>query len=117
MVKAVDQMADWIRGDNAFLYKNVPAEVGEKHVTELMGRHPFHPYDPALPAASPCTAKNAAFFRCMSFVPEPANPEVLHQTHVRCFHPFKVDLMKCLVSEKQAARAAAAAAAEEQGQQ
>ena len=35
-------------GDDAQLKRVVPKEVGDKHINNLLGRHPFHPYDPSI---------------------------------------------------------------------
>ena len=113
--KVVDRVADWIRGDDAVMYKQVPAAIGKMHVTELMGRHPYHPFNPELKREHPCAQMNADFFQCMDYVPRKDDPEELHQRHVRCYHPYKRQLMKCLVTAKKADRAAAEALAEAEG--
>ena len=104
----VQKGVDWLRGEDAYLYKQVPPEIGKAHVTTLLGQHPFHPFDPAIAdRAHTCFKENATFFQCMSAMPEDME---LHMKHVNCYHPYKTDLMKCLVRHRQALRAAAAAA-------
>lgn len=93
---------DWFYGDDAYLQRTVPEELGKKHVNELLGRHLWHPYDPDLPSDHPCFETNAIFARCMG---HPDNSELeLHMKHVTCYHPMKVDLMKCLTREKRRQR-------------
>ena len=104
--KLVSDAVDWIRGDDAFLFKPIPEDLKKKHITEIMGKHPFHPYREDLPKGHVCEAKNEAFFRCMSARPA---EEVLHMKHVNCYHPFKTDLMKCFADEERARKRAAAA--------
>lgn len=95
---------NWFYGEDAYLHQPVPPEVGEKHVTELLGQHPYHPYNPDLPAHHPCAQENAAFAFCMDH-PDNASLE-LHMKHVTCYHPMKVNLMKCLSREKRRLKAA-----------
>ena len=98
----------WVRGEDDVLYRQLPPQLGKAHITELMGRHPFHPYNPALPAGHPCTAANQAFFKCMT---ERDESEELFMKHVNCYHPHKTALMKCTADQVRAAKKAAAAAA------
>jgi hypothetical protein len=93
---------NWFYGDDAYLQRNVPEALGKKHVNELLGRHPWHPYDPQLPPNHPCAEFNALFAQCMG---HPDNAELeMHMKHVTCYHPMKVDLMKCIVREKKRLR-------------
>ncbi|EPY38220.1 hypothetical protein AGDE_05711 [Angomonas deanei] len=94
---------DWMYGDDAYLQKTVNKEIGDKHINELLGRHPYHPYDPEMKPDHPCHEMNAIFFDCMEA--DHVEGYELHQKHVACFWPYKVDLMKCLAHEKRVARA------------
>ena len=94
---------NFMYGDEALLLqRTVPPEVGRKHVTELLGRHPFHPFDPQMPAEHECSERNAMFGQCMTATQFEGLE--LHMKHVNCFHPYKVDLMKCLVRSARAQR-------------
>ena len=108
----IQKAIDWLYGEDAVLHKPMPARVaddlGGKHVNELLGRHPWHPWDPKLPAEHPCHALNAAFGQCMASCPEGMK---MHMKHVTCFDPHKTDLMRCLTKAKRDARNAEAAAA------
>ena len=103
---------DWFHGDYRYLMDKVPEDVGEKHVNELLGRHPYHPFDPAMPAAHPCFEMNDVFGACMSS--EALKELPLHLKHVNCFHPWKVDLMKCITSYNRQQKAASTAPSVEQ---
>jgi hypothetical protein len=93
---------DWFHGDDAYLQRMVPEDLGKKHVNELLGRHPWHPYDPNMTVEHPCFEANALFAQCMG---HPDNAEYeLHMKHVACYHPMKVDLMKCVTREKRRQR-------------
>ncbi len=96
---------DWLRGEDAFMYKSVPDEVGKKHVTELLHQHPFHPFDPKIhgDATHPCYHANLVFYQCMASMEEDMK---LHMKHVNCYHPYKTDLMKCLVKYRKAQKMA-----------
>lgn len=97
---------NWFYGEAAYLNQPVPEEIGKKHVNELLGRHPWHPYNPDLPQSHPFFQQNALFGQCMG---HPDNESLeLHMKHVTCYHPMKVDLMKCVASEARRQRAAAA---------
>jgi hypothetical protein len=93
---------DWFYGENAYLQQQVPKEVGEKHINELLGRHPWHPYSPSLSPGHPCFDLNAVFGECMDS--EPIRDLELHLKHVNCYHPYKVDLMQCLTKVKRMER-------------
>lgn len=97
----IQQAVSWIRGEDDVLFKQVPPEVGKAHINDLLHRHPFHPYNPDLPADHPCAPQNAAFLACMTGRPE---GEELFMKHVNCYHTFKTDLMKCLAAEKRKER-------------
>ena len=93
---------DWIRGDDAVLYKPVPPSMHHIHVTTLLHQHPFHPYDPVITSPDqPCYEENQRMFRCMSQRPD---EEPLHLKHVNCYDPFKVALMKCRAALKRQMR-------------
>ena len=99
----------WFYGDDAYLQQLMPDEVGKKHVNELLGKHPWHPYVPTLPEEHPCFAQNALFGQCMS---DPAHEHLeLHMKHVTCYHPMKVELMKCVSREARKQRELAASGA------
>eukprot|EP01012_Entosiphon_sulcatum_P051617 TRINITY_DN70895_c0_g1_i1.p1 TRINITY_DN70895_c0_g1~~TRINITY_DN70895_c0_g1_i1.p1 ORF type:complete len:112 (-),score=17.16 TRINITY_DN70895_c0_g1_i1:62-364(-) len=66
--------------------------MGTPHITQYLGQHPFHPYDPAMPADHPCAAENAQFGQCMK--EQPADLD-LHLKHVNCYLG-KPPLMVCL---------------------
>eukprot|EP00758_Cryptobia_borreli_P009014 Tbor_TRINITY_DN5439_c2_g1::TRINITY_DN5439_c2_g1_i1::g.24359::m.24359 len=88
----------YMYGSKAELHKVVPPEIGNKHINVLLGRHPYHPWNPDMHAEHPCYSQNLVFGNCM-------NSEVFsecetHTKHVNCFHPYKVDLMKCLTRVK-----------------
>jgi hypothetical protein len=104
---------DWLRGDDAIMYKQVPEEVGKRHVTELLHQHPFHPFDPEIHKDKDhmCYKENLTFFQCMASMDENMK---LHMKHVNCYHPYKTDLMKCLVKWRRAQKQVAEAAAEKQ---
>ena len=68
------------------------------HINQVLGRHDLHPYDPEMNDAHPCYAENRLFYECASQESVAGLP--LHMKHVKCFHPFKVDLMKCLTKYK-----------------
>eukprot|EP00759_Apiculatamorpha_spiralis_P039493 PhF_6_TR38347/c0_g1_i1/m.57165 len=88
-------MIDTIRGPEAtLLAQRIPPALEGKHVNELLGRHPYHPYNPDLPTSHPCYQLNQQFFQCMESQPKEFE---LHQKHVSCYHPTKVELMKCIV--------------------
>lgn len=36
---------NWMHGDSAYLNKLPIKDVGEKHINELLGRHPYYPFD------------------------------------------------------------------------
>jgi hypothetical protein len=95
----IQAAVDWIRGDDAFLAKPVAPEIGRKHVTELLGQHPFHPFNPELlqQQAHMCYQQNLLFFQCMTAMEQKDAGMPLHMKHVNCYHPYKTDLMKCLV--------------------
>ena len=95
----IQSTIDWIRGDDAILYKQVPEDVGKKHVTELLHQHPFHPFSPEVhdDKSHMCYNENLKFYQCMASMPEDMK---LHMKHVNCYHPYKTDLMKCLVRYK-----------------
>lgn len=111
--------ATFLKGDSAYLDEEVPPQLGSRHINELLQRHLFHPYDPKIAedASHPCWAENDTFFKCMDGlrgVPlhEGETEEMpLHMKHVTCYHPHKVQLMKCLVKAKREARAAVSAQA------
>lgn len=97
----VQRAVDFIRGDDAFMHKQVPPEVGRKHVTELLHQHPFHPFSEDVVKAGPshmCYQQNMIFFQCMTAMGEKDSNMPLHMKHVNCYHPYKTDLMRCLVS-------------------
>ncbi|EAN85731.1 hypothetical protein C3747_211g339c [Trypanosoma cruzi] len=103
---------DWMYGDTAYLQKMPSPEIGEKHINELLGRHPFHPFDPEMKPDHPCYNANAIFYNCMTA--DHVEGYELHMKHVSCYFPYKTDLMKCLSGEKRRARAAACQDATEQ---
>ena len=76
------------------------ASLGNIHINELLGRHDFHPYDPNLEKNHPCFSVNSDFYACMSH--EQLSDLPLHMKHVKCYHPHKVALMRCLTKEKRA---------------
>ena len=88
---------NWMYGDDAKLHKQVPEDLGKMHINDLLGRHPFYPYDPEISKNSshPCYKTNEIFFTCLSSDEFKEMP--LHMKHVSCYHPYKVDHMKCLV--------------------
>jgi hypothetical protein len=177
------QAIGFMLGDEgADLNRPVPRSVGEKHINDLLGRHPFHPYDPSIddsidlsalassnapqsavpeaddhdgatqlttplalaemdkkfidhawaclrkqeagggdsssppeadevrhtagagsylnlpylthPQDHPCYTQNKLFGNCMRDTDK--SEMQLFMRHVNCFHPFKVDLMKCI---------------------
>eukprot|EP00760_Papus_ankaliazontas_P020980 PhM_4_TR18620/c1_g1_i1/m.27189 len=93
---------DKMRGEEGRLMASeVPEQIGKMHINELMGRHPYHPFDPDLPRDHVCAELNATFYQCMSAMPEDLP---LHNKHVNCYHPYKVDLMKCLTKQKRLER-------------
>ncbi|ORC92360.1 uncharacterized protein TM35_000031130 [Trypanosoma theileri] len=93
---------NWMYGDNAYLQKLPPKEIGEKHVNELLGRHPFHPYDPEMKPEHPCYEHNIMLYSCMTA--DHVEGYELHMKHVSCYFPYKTDLMKCLAAERRRAR-------------
>lgn len=93
---------DFFYGENACLYRQVPEEVGQKHINELLGRHPFHPYQPDMPNTHECKEINDLFYACMTH--EDSVGYELHMKHVNCYFPYKVDLMKCLTSHNKKVR-------------
>lgn len=93
---------DWMYGDNAPLQRLPTNDVGEKHINELLGKHPYHPYNPNMPVDSPCYEYNKVMFECMEA--DHVEGYELHQKHVACYQPYKVDLMKCLAREKRLLR-------------
>jgi hypothetical protein len=103
----IENAVSYIRGEDDVLYKQVPPAIGNAHITELLGRHPFHPFDPDMSADHPCAAQNRAFFQCMS---GRNADEPLHMKHVNCYHPFKTDLMKCNATQIRLAKKRAAEA-------
>jgi hypothetical protein len=103
----IQKAVSFVRGEDDFMYKQVPPQLGNAHITELLGRHPFHPYNPTLPAGHPCQQLNELFFRCMS---DRAADEALHMKHVNCYHPYKTDLMKCNATQVREAKRRAAEA-------
>jgi hypothetical protein len=112
MPSGVAQSAvDWLRGDDAVLYRPVPEELGKRHINQLLHRHPFHPYNAQLPKDHSCSAANEAFFQCMSARPEDTP---LHMKHVACYHPFKIDLMKCIADETRRIKALGGATQDQQ---
>eukprot|EP01013_Petalomonas_cantuscygni_P018037 TRINITY_DN35361_c0_g1_i1.p1 TRINITY_DN35361_c0_g1~~TRINITY_DN35361_c0_g1_i1.p1 ORF type:complete len:155 (+),score=13.22 TRINITY_DN35361_c0_g1_i1:68-532(+) len=72
-----------------------------QHINILMGRHPFHPYDPNLPPSHPCTEANETFRRC--FETETTEDMELHMRHVACYTK-KVPLMICLTEQRRKER-------------
>mmetsp|Transcript_60739 Transcript_60739/g.70452 ORF Transcript_60739/g.70452 Transcript_60739/m.70452 type:complete len:128 (+) Transcript_60739:170-553(+) len=98
---------NWFYGEEAWMQQQVPEDLGKKHVNELLGRHPWHPFDPEMPSSHPCAEQNAFFAQCMGH--KDFEDLELHMKHVTCYHPMKVDLMKCLSREKRRAKAAAVA--------
>ena len=119
----IQSAVDFIRGEEGkWKDQQVPPELGNKHITELLGRHPFHPYSPEVSKdpSHMCHAANEAFYQCMKAFDgamvdnkEDGGPEQvpmpLHMKHVSCYHPYKVDLMKCTVKAKRLERKAAEA--------
>lgn len=95
--QGIQSVIDWIRGDDAILAKPLPKALAEKHINEVMNRHPFHPFDPELPSDHMCGTLNAVFGKCME---EKPLDMPLHLKHVNCYHPHKVELMKCLVKAR-----------------
>lgn len=93
---------NWMYGDDAYLHKYPSKDIGDMHVNEVLGRHPYHPYDPEMKAGSPCAKLNAIFFECMEA--DHVEGFETYQKHVACYHPYKVDLMKCLAAEKRRIR-------------
>jgi hypothetical protein len=93
---------DWFYGDDAFLQRTVPPEVGTKHINDLLGRHPFHPFDPTMTKEHVCYDLNAVFGACMHS--DEIKDLQLHLKHVNCYHPHKVELMKCLTKYKREER-------------
>ncbi|KAG8345349.1 hypothetical protein TRVL_03817 [Trypanosoma vivax] len=93
---------NWMYGDTAYLQRVPPADIGEMHINELLGRHPFHPFDPVMKTDHPCSDCNALFYKCM--VSEEFDGYELHMKHVSCYSPYKTDLMKCLAREKRLER-------------
>lgn len=115
----LERAAQFIKGEDAYLDQPVPPQLGNLHITQLLRRHPFYPYDPAIqekgPGGHPCWALNEAFFKCMDgltgvplFEGEPEEMP-LHMKHVTCYHPHKVELMKCLTRFKKEQKQLAAA--------
>lgn len=95
---------NWMYGDDAFLHNLPTGDVGEKHINELLGRHPYHPFDPEMKADHPCYELNYTFYQCMEA--DHVEGYELYQKHNACYFPYKVDLMKCLAREKRKAREA-----------
>ncbi|AIN97476.1 hypothetical protein LPMP_191350 [Leishmania panamensis] len=89
---------DWMYGDDAYLQNLPTKDLGNKHINELLGRHPYHPYDPDMKADNPCYKFNTLFHECMEA--DHVNGYELYQKHVACYFPYKVDLMKCIATEK-----------------
>ena len=106
---ALEKVADFIRGEDAILTRYVPKELQEKHINQVLNRHPYHPYDPEMKPEHPCFDANDMFKQCMDSQDEDSG---LHMKHVNCFMPYKTELMKCFANEKKVARLAAAAAEE-----
>lgn len=94
----------WMYGEEAYLQKYPVKEIGDKHINELLGRHPFYPYDPEMQPDHPCYPANETFYQCMTA--DHVEGYEVYQKHVACFYPYKVDLMKCEAREKRKARLA-----------
>jgi len=107
---SIQKAIDWLWGEDAVLHKPIPQRVASdlagKHVNELLGRHPYYPWDPAMPRDHPCKELNDTFGQCMHACPKEMKT---HMKHVTCFEPHKTALMKCLVSYKRAQRERASA--------
>ena len=101
---------DWVRGDDAIMFKQVPEALGKKHVTELLHQHPWHPFVPDMERSHPCFASNQLFGQCMAAMPEHFE---LHMKHVNCYHPYKTDLMKCLVRYRKSLAAGGSASSQQ----
>ncbi|EPY31994.1 hypothetical protein STCU_03030 [Strigomonas culicis] len=94
---------NWMYGDDAYLHQNVgEKEIGDTHINVLLGRHPYHPFDPEMKSDHPCFELNQTFFACMEA--DHVYGYELHQKHNACFFPHKTDLMKCLAREKRIKR-------------
>lgn len=78
------------------------------HISQILGQHPFHPYDPDMTKDHPCARENAALFQCFEFQTD--RDADLHRRHVHCY-TTKVPLMVCLTRVKKLAREALASAA------
>jgi hypothetical protein len=108
----IGSMIDFIKGEEGkWRDQVVPPSIGKQHINQLLGRHPFHPYSPDISKdpSHPCHTVNEAFFKCMSSFDgaldeATGEPVELHQKHVCCYHPQKVDLMKCLTKLKREER-------------
>ncbi|KPI89741.1 hypothetical protein ABL78_1121 [Leptomonas seymouri] len=98
---------NWMYGDDAYL-QNIPtSDVSNKHVNELLGRHPYHPYDPDMKPDHPCYEFNGLLYECMEA--DHVEGYELYQKHVACYFPYKIDLMKCVAREKRRRRMEAGA--------
>lgn len=93
---------DWMYGKEAYLQRYPSPDVGTKHINDLLGRHPFHPYNAALIPSDACYEPNTIFYECMTG--DHVEGYETHQKHVACYYPYKLDLMKCVASEKRKAR-------------
>lgn len=102
---------NWMYGEDAYLQNLPTKDIGEKHVNELLGRHPYHPYDPDMKPDHPCYEYNTVFYECMEA--DHVEGYETYQKHVACYFPYKVDLMKCIAKEKRRIRLAAEGHGEE----
>lgn len=85
-------------GDDAYLQNLPTKDIGEKHINELLGRHPYHPFNPDMKPDHHCFKENSLFFECMEA--DHVEGYELYQKHVACYFPYKTDLMKCIAKEK-----------------
>ncbi|SCU66494.1 uncharacterized protein TEOVI_000031700 [Trypanosoma equiperdum] len=97
--------ANWMYGDSSYLQRTPPPELGDRHINELLSRHPFHPFDPEMSSEHPCSENNSLFYSCMTS--DEVEGYELHMKHVTCYFPYKVNLMKCLSRERRLARVGA----------
>ena len=127
MTSYFKQISDAIKGEkDSVARERVPEHLQKMHINEIMERHPYHPYHPDVTKqgdSHPCYKQNEEFYTCMhafegKFMEgkkdDQGNPVPfpLHMRHVSCYWPQKIDLMKCLSSQKRKEMAAKKAAEE-----